>query len=132
VAFQAMEARNAAGRLDMSWAALRWANGRTATFHCHMMLPDGSPAEGWDSLEIFGDGLHSKVVTNPGPWTWTDSQTRWPVNLELSEGGGMLSGLLRSFLAACRGKSISRGCAVSDALQVQTWIERLIAAARNP
>ena len=131
VAFHAMESRNAAGRVDMSWAALRWADGRTATFQCHMMLPEGSPAEGWDSLEVFGDGLHSKVTTNPAPWTWTEAQTAWPVNLEIRPEGGMLAGVLKNFLSACRGGSVAGGCGAADALQVQCWIEQLLNVAKK-
>ena len=132
ISFQAMDSRGPAGRVDMSWVTLRWNDGRIATFQCHMMLPGGSPAEGWDSIEIFGDGLHSRVTTNPAPWSWTDTQTRWPVNLEIHEGGGMLAGLLKNFVAACRGLPIARGCRVEDALQVQVWVEKLIASAKAP
>lgn len=131
VSFHAMNSRNAAGRVDMSWAALRWADGRIATFQCHMMLPEGVPAEGWDSVEVFGDTFHSKVTTNPAPWTWTDSRTTWPVNLEIRESEGMLAALLKDFLLACHGRAVAEGCRVEDALQVQTWIDRLIATARQ-
>lgn len=125
-AFAAWDSRNADGRVDMSWASLRWADGRTATFQCHMMLPEGSPSEGWDSLEAFGDGLHTKVVTNPAPWTWTESRTTWPVNLEIHADSGMLAMVWTRFLAACRGADIPGGCRFADALQVQVWIERLL------
>jgi len=122
----ALDSRNADGRVDMSWASLRWADGRTATFQCHMMLPEGSPSEGWDSLEAFGDGLHTKVVTNPAPWTWTESRTTWPVNLEIHADSGMLTMVWTRFLAACRGGTVPGGCRFEDALQVQIWIERLL------
>lgn len=131
ISFSAMESRNAEGRADMSWAALRWADGRTATFHCHTMLPEASPADGWDSLEVFGDGLHSHLVTNPAPWTWTDSRVTWPQNLEVREDAGMLVSLLNHFLAASRGEPIPSGCRVEDALQVQRWIEQLLEVAKK-
>jgi hypothetical protein len=126
-----MDSRNPDGRIDMSWATLRWADNRVATFHCHMMLPDGSPAEGWDSLEAFGDGFHSKIVTNPAPWTWTDSRTTWPVNLEIHPDSGMLAAVWTRFLAACRGGEVPDGCKIADALQVQVWIERLLEIAKK-
>lgn len=129
--FQAMHSRNAAGRVDMSWASLRWADGRTATFQCHMMLPEGAPAEGWDCLEVFGEDFYSRVVTNPAPWTWTSSKTSWPVNLEIDDGRGMLAELLQSFLLACEGRAVTKGCRVEDALQIQNWTERLIALAEE-
>lgn len=130
VYFHALDSRNQQDRVDMSWATLRWKDGRTATFHCHMGLPDGVPAEGWDSLEIFGEGFHSKVITNPAPWTWSDQQTTWPVNLEMSEiqgiPSGMLAGVHHAFVAACRGEEVPLGCRVEDALQIQQWIDRLL------
>ncbi len=129
VGFHAAVGRNAEGRADMSWAELRWADGRVATFHCHMMLPEGVPAEGWDRVEVFGDDFYTQVTTNPSPWIWTDSRMRWPVNLEIHDSGGMLAALLRDFLRASAHGRVRKGCRVEDALQVQNWIERLIASA---
>jgi len=137
VSYHAMEGRNADGRIDMSWASLRWADGRVATFHSHMLLPDSVAPDGWDVLEVFGDGIHSRVTTNPAPWTWTDSRnTTWPVSLEISNiygvPTGMLSGSLQSFLAVARGGAVPLGCRVVDALKVQEWTEKLLQIARNP
>jgi predicted dehydrogenase len=132
IGFHAEESRNAAGRVDMSWATLRWKDGRIATFQCHMMLPEGAPAEGWDRVEIFGDGWHSEATTNPAPWTWTAAKQQWPINLEVHDSGGMLMAALRNFLQASLGHPIPEGCRVADALQVQDWIERLLHSAANP
>lgn len=114
----------------MSWATLRWKDGRTVTLHCHMSLPDGCPAEGWDSLEVFGEDFHSKVTTNPAPWTWSEQSTTWPVNLEMSEirgiPVGMLAGALNAFLGVCRGQDVPEGCRAADALQIQEWIDQLL------
>lgn len=136
VSFQAMEGRNAAGRVDLSWAALRWADGRVATFHSHTTLPDGAPADGWDYLEVFGDGFHSRVTTNPAPWVWSDTRTNWPVTLEISDvlgvPTGMLSGALQAFLSAVQGHPVPAGCRIEDALHVQEWIEKLLQTAGNP
>lgn len=135
ISFHAMEARNQEGRADMSWAMLRWRDGRTATFHCHMMLPEGAPGEGWDFLEVFGDGLHSRVNTNPAPWTLTTDRMRWPAALEIGVAGdhatGMLAEIWNAFLASCRGAPVPEGCRVRDALQVQRWIEKLLAEAAH-
>ena len=136
VSFHAMEGRNAGGRADLSWAALRWADGRTATFHSHLILPDGVPSDGWDVIEVFGDGFHSRVTTNPAPWMWSDARANWPVTLEISETNGaptgMLTEALRAFLSACRGAPVPAGCRIEDALRVQEWIEKLLQIARNP
>lgn len=135
VSFHAMEGRNSAGRADLSWASLRWADGRTATFHSHTLLPDGAPSDGWDHLEVFGNGFHSRVTTNPAPWVWTDEKAHWPVTLEISDvhgsPAGMLAGALHSFLATCYGQPVPNGCRVEDALQVQEWIDKLLHLARH-
>jgi predicted dehydrogenase len=129
VAFHAAESRNAMGRADMSWAELRWADGRIATFQCHMMLPEGAPAEGWDRVEVFAQDFYSQTTTNPAPWVWADSHMRWPMNLEIHDSGGMLVALLRDFLRASVDGRIAKGCRVEDALQVQNWVEHLITSA---
>jgi len=136
VFIQAIDGHNAAGRADMSWATLRWADGRTATFQSHMNLPASAPEDGWDTLEVFGDGFHSHVKTNPAPWVWSDDRVDRPVTLEISDvlgvPTGMLCGSLQAFLSATRGKPVPQGCRVEDALHIQEWIEKLLLSARNP
>jgi len=115
---------------DMSWATLRWADGRVATFHAHSTLPPGSPAEGWDRTEVFGVDYHSVVQTNPAPWQWHESLAEWPVSLEIStvhgRPVGMLAEALRSFAAAVRGAPVPCGCRLEDALQIERWADKLI------
>ncbi len=129
VHFHAAESRNTAGRTDMAWAELRWADGRIATFHSHMMLPDGVPAEGWDRVEVFGDDFYTQVTTNPAPWIWADSRMEWPANLQISRSDTLLATVLRDFLRAAADGHVTEGCRVEDALQVQDWIDQLKAAA---
>lgn len=134
--FSAWQAVGPQGRPDHSWAILRWADGRVATFHSHWMLPPGAPGDGFDRMEVFGDGFHAAVNTNPQPWTWASDRMHWPVPLEMScvhgRPTGMLVEELRSFLAACRGAPVPGGCRMEDAVQVDRWMQRLLESARRP
>lgn len=131
----ALDAQNPAGRTDHAWATLRWEDGRVATFHSHWILPDGSPGDGFDWLEVFGNSYHTRVDTNPQNWTWTKDNVTWPVALEISmirgRPTGMLAEELRSFLAACQGALVPVGCRLQDAVQVQRWMEQLLKSAQS-
>ncbi len=132
--FDALDALNSDGKADHSWATLRWRDGRVATFHSHWILPDGSPSDGFDWLEVFGQSYHTRVDTNPQNWTWTQDKVTWPVALEISmthgRPTGMLAEELRSFLAACQGAPVPAGCRMKDAVQVQRWMEQLLNSAQ--
>jgi predicted dehydrogenase len=131
--FDALDSLNSDGKADHSWATLRWSDGRVITFHSHWILPEGSPGDGFDWVEIFGQSYHTRVDTNPQNWTWTQEKVTRPVALEIStthgHPTGMLAEELRAFLAACRGAAIPRGCRIEDAVQVQRWLEELLRSA---
>ena len=133
--FDAWDALNLDGKADHAWAALRWGDGRVATFHSHWILPDGSPGDGCDWLEVFGQIYHTRVNTNPQNWNWTQDRVNWPVALEMSlahgRPTGMLAEELRSFIAACQGTPIPAGCRMQDAVQVQRWMEQLLKSAQS-
>ena len=133
--FDALDALNSDGKADHSWATLRWSDGRVATFHSHWILPDGSPGDGFDWLEVFGQSYHTRLDTNPQNWTWTQDKVTWPVALEISlthgRPTGMLAEELRSFLAACQGAPVPAGCRLQDAVQVQRWMEQLLKSAQS-
>ncbi len=120
---------------DMSWATLRWADGRVATLQAHWTLPAGAPSEGWDATEVFGDGYHARIETNPQNIVWTTDKMGWPHAPEISQVGGRPTGVLaeelRSFVAACCENKVPPGCRLSDALQIQNWIERLMQSAQQ-
>jgi predicted dehydrogenase len=131
----ALDAVHASGRADHAWAVLRWSDGRVATFHSHWVLPDGSAADGFDWMEVFGSSYHTRVDTNPQRWTWTQEKLTWPVALETSMVQGRPTGMLaeeqRAFIAACQGAAVPAGCRLQDALQVQRWMEQLLESAQS-
>jgi UDP-N-acetylglucosamine 3-dehydrogenase len=133
--FDALVECNSEGKPDHSWAWLRWSDGRVITFHSHWILPDGAPGDGFDWFEVFGKNYFTRVNTNPQSWIWTDEKVRSPVALEISMTNGhptgMLAEELRAFLAACRGDGVPAGCRLEDALQVQLWMEQLLAVAQS-
>lgn len=128
--FHFMESAQAGSNPDMAWASLRWADGRTATFHSHCTLPPIAPADGWDRVEIFGSEYHSLIQTNPAPWQWQGAHPEWPIALELSTVQGRPTGMLaeaqRSFIAALKGAPLPYGCRLEDALQIERWAARLM------
>lgn len=133
VEFHLIEAGRRAGHpADMSWATLRWADGRVATFHAHWTLSEGAPSDGWDGLEVFGNGYQSKISTNPAAWQWTDIRATWPIALEISECLGRPTGMLaeaqRSFIAVCQDQPVPPGCRLEDARQIARWTERLFSS----
>jgi len=46
-------------------------------------------------------------------------------------GIGALAEELRSFLAACRGAAVPKGCRIQDAVQVQSWMEQLLTSTKT-
>lgn len=131
--FEARQSKNAKGQIDSSWATLRWSDGRVATLESHWLVPKGGASDGWDRTEVFGENYHAVVDTNPAPLIWTQEKTEWPQALEIGEIAGrpvgMLAEELRSFIALCDGKSATAGCRLEDALQLQRWMEKLLASA---
>lgn len=135
ISIDGLDAVGASGTIDMSWATLRWVDGRVATLQAHWTLPEGSPSDGWDVTEVFGTGYYARAATNPQNGTWTQQKQEWWPALEISSIGGRPTGMLaeelRSFIAACHGKEVPAGCRLSDALQVQRWVEQLMLSAQE-
>lgn len=132
VRIEGWQARNAEGMVDMTWARLEWAAGNSVTLESHWTLPKGVAYDGWDYTEVFGNGFHLKVNTNPGPMQMVTDRYIWPIALEIArvEGRpvGMLAESLRSFAECCRGQAVPGGCRLQDALQVQRWMDGIFSA----
>jgi hypothetical protein len=92
------------------------------------------PPRGFDRTEVFGDGWCVRIEPNPRPLElWTD-RAAWPSALEIRTGEfgptGMMAEELRCFCRVVRGEQpVPAGATYNDALQVQSWMERLAIAA---
>lgn len=134
--FDALDAAGGAGRPDCSWSTLRWGDGRVATFHAHWTLPvDAKTTAGFDYVEVHGDGYSARLNTNPQDLSWYEEKMNRPFALDISvihgRPVGMLAEELRTFIAACRGAPVPPGCRIADAVQLQQWMDRLIASAKT-
>jgi predicted dehydrogenase len=126
------------GAVDLATATLVWPGGAIASLTASFMTPAGMPADGFDRMEVFGDGWAARIDPNPRPIrVWDDDRARWPVGLEVRAGdaaapAGMLAEELRCFCRVARGaEPVPVGARYQDALQVHRWIDRLEAAARG-
>ncbi len=93
------------------------------------MAPDG-----FDRLEVFGEGWMARIEPNPRPIQVWDERARWPMGLEIRTGDGTPSGMLaeelRCFCRVVRGlQAVPLGATYEDGLRVERWIQRLEAAA---
>jgi predicted dehydrogenase len=117
---------------NLALAELRWEDGLVARLTASMLTPAGMAADGYDRLEVFGDGWAARIQPNPRPIEVWQERARWPMGLEIApEDGrgasGMLADELRCFCRVVRGlESIPDGARYEDAMQVQRWLDRLL------
>lgn len=136
ITFNAQTHRTREGQTDLALAQLLWADGRVASVTASFMTTAGMPADGFDRLEVFGDGWAAHLASNPRPITIYEDKARWPMALELradsSGPTGMLAEELRCFCRVVRGlQRVPTGATYHDALQVQRWLDKLKHAAEN-
>lgn len=122
------------GGVDLAVAGLTWGNGAIASFAASFLTPAGMPADGFDRLEVFGNGWAARIDPNPRPIQLWDDRAGWPLGLEIRAEGaapaGMLAEELRCFCRVVRGlEPVPAGATYPDALQVHRWLDRLEAAA---
>ena len=91
-------------------------------------------SDGFDRLEVYGNGYVARVSSNPRPIELWDEKANWPMALEIRAdlGGpsGMMAEELRCFCRVVRGmQPVPLGATYGDAMQVQRWIDRLEKAA---
>jgi predicted dehydrogenase len=125
--------RNAAGAVDLVLAHLRWPGGLLCSYTASFMAPSGMPGNGYDRLELFGDGWAARMEMNPRPIQVWDQKSLWPMPLEIraepSGPTGMMAAELRCFCRVVRGlEPVPVGARYEDALQVQRWMDRVEAA----
>jgi predicted dehydrogenase len=126
--------RTLRGEIDLAVARLAWKDGPVASFAASYLTPAGMPPRGFDRMEVFGEGWAARIEPNPRPLEIWDEQASWPLALEIRASGssatGMMAEELRRFCRVVRGEQpVPAGATYQDALQVQSWMERLAAAA---
>jgi myo-inositol 2-dehydrogenase/D-chiro-inositol 1-dehydrogenase len=138
VGFSAQYHRTPDGAIDVALAQLRWASGPLATCVASYTTPFGMPPRGFDRMEVFGTGWAARIEPNPRPMEIWDDRARWPMALEISTGAGhtrptgMMAEEQRTFCGIVRGREdVPVGATYRDAMQVQRWLDRLDAAARE-
>ncbi len=137
VAFSAQTHVTAEGACDLALAQLRWEDGLVASFAASYLTPEGMPPDGYDRMELFGQGWAARVEANPRPLAVWDDKARAPMTLEIladpAGASGMLAEELRCFCRVVRGlQAVPAGATYEDALRVLRWLERLEEAAAAP
>jgi predicted dehydrogenase len=122
--------RTKRGEVDLALAQLEWADGPIASFAASYLTPAGMATRGFDRMEVFGDGWSARISPNPRPMEVWDAQASWPLALEIRASGasatGMMAEELRCFCRVVSGQqAVPAGATYADALQVQSWLERL-------
>lgn len=130
IAFSAQARYTAKGNMDLGLAQLRWADGALATLSASYLTPEGMPADGFDRLEVYGQGWAARIEANPRPLALWDDRARAPLTLEIladpTAPAGMLAEELRCFCRVARGvQAVPMGATYHDALQVLDWLEKL-------
>jgi predicted dehydrogenase len=129
--FSAQFHRTKSGAVDLALAQLKWGNGPVASFAASYLTPAGMPPRGIDRTEVFGDGWAARMIPNPRPIeVWDEQHASWPMALEIRTDAtgptGMMAEELRCFCGVVRGRQpVPVGATYHDALQVQSWMERL-------
>jgi predicted dehydrogenase len=128
--FSSQAHRTAEGECDLVLAQLRWPDGLLASFAASFLTPEGMATNGYDVMEVYGEGWAARTRPNPRPIeVWSDRAT-WPMPLEIRADpagpSGMMAAELRSFCRVVRGQHpVPLGATYADAMQVQRWMDRL-------
>lgn len=133
--FTAQYHRTPRGEIDLALGLLAWENGPVASFAAAYLTPPGMAPRGFDRMEVFGAGWSARIEPNPRPLEVWDERASWPLALEIranqTTATGMMAEELRCFCRVVRGQeSVPAGATYADALQVQSWMERLAGAAQ--
>lgn len=130
VAFSAQRRRGPGGATDLALAQMRWDDGLMASLTASYLTPPGMPEDGYDRMEVYGEGWMARMEPNPRPLTVWDDRARAPLTLEIladpARPSGMLAEELRCFCRVVRGmEAPPLGATYRDALQVLRWLETL-------
>jgi len=122
--------RTESGAVDLVLAQLHWPGGILGSYTAAFLTPPGMPGNGFDRMELFGDGWSARMQMNPRPIEVWDERALWPMPLEIraepSGPTGMMAAQLRCFCRVARGlEPVPIGATYEDALQVQRWMDRI-------
>lgn len=123
------------GGFDLARAELTWENGVWGSLTASYLTPPGMGSEGFDRLELFGQGWAAQLQLNPQPLQLWAERAEWPLALNIyadpAAPGGWLAEELRCFCRVVRGRAeIPLGARYDDALRIQSWLERVEASAQ--
>jgi predicted dehydrogenase len=124
----------AGGSFDLARVELEWASGAWGSLTASFLTPPGMPPDGYDRLELFGDGWAAQLRLNPQPLQIWAGQAEWPLALDINSDptapSGWLAEELRHFCRVVRGRAeVPLGARYADALRIQGWLEELEASA---
>ena len=134
VRFCAQVRRAESGQIDLTLGQLQWEGGTVASLTASFMTPPGMGDDGFDRMEVFGDGWAARLTPNPRPIELYKEKARWPLALEIradeTGASGMLAEELRCFCRVVRGvEPVPMGATYRDALQLTRWLGELERAA---
>ncbi len=125
------------GACNLALGQLQWPSGLLASFTASFLTPKGMASDGFDRMEVFGQGWSALIRANPRPFEIWDEKARWPMALEIRSDrtapSGMMAEQSRCFCRVVRGQqSVPIGATYQDAIQVQGWLDRLENSITNP
>jgi predicted dehydrogenase len=126
--------RHPRGGYDLAWAELEWTNGTVGMLTASFLTPPGLGADGYDKIELFGEGWAAQLQLNPQPLQVATDRLEWPrpLNIETNPPSGWLAEELRCFCRVVRGQeTVPFGARYADGLQIQGWLERLQTLAKG-
>jgi predicted dehydrogenase len=128
--FHCTRHRRGEGITDLTVVALQWSGGGTASLIASFLTPDGMADDGYDRLEVFGEGWAARACLNPRPLELWDDRARYPMGHDIRLGGygpdGMMAAQARHFCKVARGDAqVPVGARYEDAIQIERWLMKL-------
>ncbi len=120
----------AGGGFDLALAELEWPNGTWGSLTASYLTPPGMSSDGFDRIEVFGQGWAAQLRLNPQPLELWTERAEWPLALNIyaapAAPAGWLAEELRHFCRVVAGQAEPPlGARFEDALRIQSWLERL-------
>lgn len=121
---------------DVSLVTLKWADGTLASIVASYLTPVSMYEDGFDRLEVFGDGWVARSHPVPRPVeVWAD-RARWPsiyeICMEDNTPSGMLAEEDRHFCRVVRGQTqVPFAARYEDAIQIEGWLKKLEESAED-